>query len=138
MRGVFLAAAILVGSTYAAADEADLKILEGVYKVEAISKGTVEAPEDVRNGVTVTFKGDEMKLSLPKATLTAKIKVDGSKPVKTIDISPAEGPEKGKTFPGIYKIEDGLLTVAFNEKGDRPAEFKAEGDITLLKLKKNK
>ena len=41
-----------------------------------------------------------------------------------------------RTFPGIYKIEKGELTLTFTEKGDRPKEFKVDGEAMLLKMKK--
>jgi uncharacterized protein (TIGR03067 family) len=88
--------------------------------------------------MTVTFKGEQMVVSVKGDDKTAKVKVDSSKSPATIDISPAEGPEKGKTFPGIYKVEKGELTLVFTEKGDRPKEFKVEGEAVLLKLKRDK
>ncbi len=48
----------------------------------------------------------------------------------------ADGEAKGKTFPGIYKLEKGELTLVFTEKGDRPKEFKSDDEVMLLKLKK--
>ena len=52
-------------------------------------------------------------------------------------LSPSDGAEKGKTFPGIYKLEKGELTLAFTEKADRPKEFKSDEDVILMKLKKS-
>ena len=43
---------------------------------------------------------------------------------------------KGKTIPGIYKLEKGELTVAMNESGERPKEFKSDNGVIVLKLKK--
>jgi uncharacterized protein (TIGR03067 family) len=127
--------ALALGSL-AFADEKALAELEGTYKVEALLKGGMDIPEEIRKNVSVKFKGEEMTLQLPEKALAAKIKVDASKTPKTIDISPSDGPEKGKTFPGIYKQDKGELVIAFSEKGDRPADFKAEGEVAVMKLKK--
>ena len=86
--------------------------------------------------MSITFKGEVMTVSLPKMTKAAKIKVDSSKSPMTIDISPTDGPETGKTFPGIYKLDKSELIIAFAEKGDRPTDFKAEGETVIMKLKK--
>ena len=44
----------------------------------------------------------------------------------------------GKTFPGVYQVEKGELTLAFSEKEDgRPKALVSDGGATLLKLKKN-
>ena len=95
------------------------------------------SPED-RAKVSVKFKGDEMSLVLPNRTMAAKIKADAGKSPGTIEISPTDGPEKGKTFPGIYKADGDELVIAFSEKGERPTDFKAEGETVLMRLKKDK
>jgi len=140
MRGMLLAAltATLALGTALVADDAGLKALEGTYKVVGLTKSGDVVPDDVLKSVSVIFKADEMTLKLPERALPAKIKVDGKKSPMTIEITPSDGPEKGKTFLGIYRIEKDELTIAFNEKGDRPTEFKAEGDVALMKLKKDK
>lgn len=113
-----------------------LKDLEGTYTVESAAKGGVEIPDAERQKVTFLIQADQLTMKTPDRTVTAKIKVDIDKSPMTIDLSPTDGPEKGKTFPGIYKIERGELVIAFNEQGDRPREFKAEGDTAVLRLKK--
>lgn len=118
------------------ADDKDLKDLQGKYTVTAAEKGGKVAEKPDIDGLTVTIKGDEMILAVKGEEKKAKIKVDASKTPHTIDISPTDGPEKGKTFPGVYKIEKGEVTLVFNEKGDRPKDVKAEGDATLVKMKK--
>lgn len=135
MRSMLMAAsALLFAPSFAAAE--GLKDLEGSYTVEAATKGGVDVPETERKKVTFVFKADEMTMKTADRAVTAKIKVDSTKMPMTIEISPADGPEKGKTFPGIYKIENGELLLAFNERGDRPTEFKGDGDVALMKLKK--
>ena len=84
----------------------------------------------------MTIKGEEMTIKVGDDEKKAKIKVDSSKTPNTIDVFPSEGPEKGKSFPGIFKLEKGELTLNFTEKGDRPKDFKVEGEAMLLKMKK--
>lgn len=119
------------------AQDKALKELEGTYKVTMLEKGGKEAPKELVDSLKVTIKGDEFLIKVRDEEKKAKFKVDGSKTPSTIDIIPSEGEEKGKTFPGIFKIEKGEVTLAFTEKGDRPKEFKSEGETMLLKMKKD-
>ena len=66
----------------------------------------------------------------------AKIKVDATRTPATIDIAPLDGPEKGRTFPGIYKFEKGELVLVFAEKGDRPTDFSGEGEVLFVRLRR--
>lgn len=119
------------------ADEKALKELEGTYTVTALEKAGKPAPKEVTDAVKISIKGDAFVLSFGSEEKKAKIKVDGSKTPGTIDITPTDGPEKDKTFPGIYKLEKGEVTLVFVEKGDRPKEFKSEGEAMLVKMKKD-
>jgi uncharacterized protein (TIGR03067 family) len=138
MKRFALAGALLIASfagVIVAQDKA-LKELEGTYKVTYMEKVGKVASKDITETLKVTFKGEELVIKFGDDEKKAKIKVDSSKTPNTIDISPSEGPEKGKTFPGIYKTEKGELTLVFTEKGDRPKEFKVEGEAALLRMKR--
>lgn len=121
----------------ARADEKAPKELEGTYKLVQAERDGKQAEKALTDAVTVTIKGDEFTMVFsPDDKKTAKIKLTpDAKPAK-IDLSPQDGPEKGKTFPGIYKVEKGELTLAFSEKGERPKEFKSDNEAILLRLKK--
>ncbi len=118
------------------AQDKAVKELEGTYKVTALEKGGKPAPKELADSLKVTIKGEEFLIKVGDEEKKAKFKVDSTKTPHTIDITPSDGPEKGKTFPGIFKIEKGEVTVVFTEKGDRPKEFKSEGDTMLIKMKK--
>ena len=128
---------LMLGISGLLADDNDLKSLEGSYKAVAMEHAGKAAPADTVSNTTIKIMGNELAVTIKDATKTAKIKVDPKAKPAHIDISPADGPEKGKTFPGIYKIEKGELTIAFTEKGDRPTEFKGEGEVRLIRLKRD-
>ena len=118
------------------ADEKDAKELEGTYKItsaETDGKLTEKANIDA---VTITIKGDEFVLTKADDKKVAKIKATPNAKLSTIDLTPQDGLEKGKTFPGIYKLEKGELTLAYSEKGERPKEFKSDNGVVLLRLEK--
>ena len=119
------------------AQDKALKELEGTYKVTVLEKAGKAADKALVDSLKITIKGEDFTLKMGDEEKKAKIKVDSSKTPGTIDITPSDGPEKGKTFPGIYKIEKGEVTIIFTEKGDRPTEFKSEGESMLVKMKKD-
>lgn len=119
------------------AQDKALKELEGTYKVTALEKGGKPAPKDLTDSLKVTIKGGDFTFKIGDDEKKAKIAVNSSKKPNTIDIQPADGPEKGKTFPGIFKMDKGEVTLVFTEKGDRPKEFKSEGEAMLVKMKKD-
>ncbi len=146
MRRLAVAAALFAAAvgTAVRADDADkeLKKLEGVYAVKALTKGGKDAPKEVRDAVhEVSIKGDVLAIEVKgEGTKKAKIKVDPAKKPARIDITPQDGPDKDKTFPGVYKLEKGQLTLVFTEKGDRPKDFKTEGEdeMKLVLTRKDK
>ncbi len=119
----------------------DKKDLDGMYTVTVLEKAGKSAPKEVIESIKITIKGEDFTIVIKEKDKDeekkAKIKTDASKTPNTIDITPSDGPEKGKTFPGIYKIEKGEVTLVFTEKGDRPKEFKSEGEVMLVKMKKD-
>ena len=118
------------------ADEKDAKELEGTYKItSAETDGRLTEKANI-DAVTITIKGDEFVLTKADDKKVAKIKATPDAKLSTIDFTPQDGLEKGKTFPGIYKLEKGELTVAYSEKGERPKEFKSDNGVVLLRLKK--
>jgi uncharacterized protein (TIGR03067 family) len=121
----------------ARADEKAAKELEGTYKVLAVERDGKMAEKALIETATVTIKGNEFVMAFSADDKkVAKITTTADPKLSTIDLSPQDGEAKGKTFPGIYKLEKGELTLAFSEKGDRPKEFKSENEVTLLRLKK--
>ena len=107
---------------------------DGTYVVKSVRKGGADILGGEKDA-TVTFADGTMTVTIGERTYSAKVKLDAAKTPATIDIAPADGKEKGKTFPGIYAVAGGELTLAFVEEGKRPADFKAD-DATLMVLRK--
>ena len=110
------------------ADDDAGKALQGVWRGARFSSGKGEDPE---KGVKLEliFKNNQIHgKRLPEeqaiGTGAFKLSADG----KTIDAVGTSGGFKGKTFPGIFKIEgDTLLwcTTTSGNAADRPTEFAA-------------
>ena len=127
---LFLAPAMLV----LAADDKPVGP-DGTYKVTGLSKGGMKFPGDpatIFEGFSI--KGDKLTMRMMGEDKVATIKVDAKAKPATIDITPDEGPEKGKTMLGIWKMEKGVLTLALVEGKDakRPENFDAKGESDIL------
>ena len=119
-----------------AADDATLKGLAGTYKAVSVLKDGKEAPPDVVTGFGVKIEKDEITFSVKGKEFPAKLRVDPKKAPPHLDLSPADGPDKGRTFPGIYALEKGELVLAFTERADRPTDFAGGPDVLVVRLKK--
>jgi uncharacterized protein (TIGR03067 family) len=140
--GFLLAATVLVGMIpwrlVAAEPQSanDAKNLQGTWQaVDLEANGEKRSDDEIKES-KVVIQGDEIFAVKSKGEDPhLKFKLDSSKTPKTIDLIPIDGPDKGKTFPGIYSLENGKLRLCLNIFGKdlskRPTEFKTQaGDGT--------
>ena len=140
MRQTWIMAVILMSAaavvSRAGDAKKDLELLQGDWKIESVqeSSGKNGNDSDIK-AMVVTFKGDSMKITLKGELIeNHKIKIDAAATPRTIDFTHLEGPDKGKTEPGIYKVEGDKLTICVNDPGkDRPSAF-AIKDGTKISL----
>jgi uncharacterized protein (TIGR03067 family) len=125
-----MAAACLATITLARGDAGDAKkdldAMQGTWRIESIQESFGKAPpEDSVKEFVVTVKHDVMKITHKGAAGPVfKLKLDPAKTPKTIDFTHSEGPDKGKTEPGIYKIDGDTLTYCVTDIGkERPTVF---------------
>lgn len=132
MRAMLWMAAILgvvVMSNAHADDKPDTKAIDGVWIIEKAEM----------DGTDITVALKQYVLTLEKGTYTlddkgkqdaGTIKLDATKSPKQMDIiGGPESPFKGKTFPCIYDVKDGKLTVCYGmDFKTRPTEFTTEKD----------
>jgi uncharacterized protein (TIGR03067 family) len=145
--GLFLMAAVGSAPMILTDDSAtaEARLLEGSWKLVSLEsdgrKATAQELEAMKGGGW-TFKGSELSFEDANAPGKASFKVDASKNPKEIDLTALDGPQKGKTGEGIYKLEDGKLSVCLRDlaaaaKG-RPKEFATQADsgLGLIVLKR--
>ena len=136
-RYTFTAVIFALAFGLSVAADAPLADLEGSYKAVALTRDGKDEPADTVGSIAVKIAADELTFTVKDKTFPAKIKVDAKAKPATIDIAPSDGPEKGRTFLGIYKLEKGELMIAFAERGERPTAFKGDNGTLLVKLKKD-
>jgi uncharacterized protein (TIGR03067 family) len=120
------------GGTGARADdkadvEKELKKFQGTWTFESSETGGKELPTGELKELTLTFEGDKHTVKKGDEVIQVGIqKLDPSKSPKTIDVTMAEGLNKGKVMLGIYEIDGDTLKVCFDPHGKkRPTEFKS-------------
>jgi uncharacterized protein (TIGR03067 family) len=121
--------------------ENELKKFQGTWRFEYVEAGGKEVPIAEFNGMTVTFEGDRFTVTKgDKVIQAATQKLDPSRSPKALDVTVAEGLNKGAVILGIYEISGDTLKVCFDPEGKkRPTEFKsASGSQTLVVHKRVK
>ena len=133
-RGYLIIGALLAAmTTFVIADDVkdeaikkDQKLIEGTWRIVALELDGNKAGEDdakkltVVNGADGTWslrsEGNEISKGTSSLNPTNKL--------KTIDLMPADGDEKGKPHLGIYELGEKTRRLCFAPPGQpRPAEF---------------
>jgi uncharacterized protein (TIGR03067 family) len=106
--------------------------LEGAWKATSWKRGDGEVGKDKVDTELVLGKGVyEFPRGINRISKKGAYKIDAAK--STIDFTPDDGPAKGKTLLGIYKVEGKLLTLCFTSAGmARPKELKTDNRNTVL------
>jgi uncharacterized protein (TIGR03067 family) len=122
---VVLSVGLLIAANSLGGDaKTDLKKLEGIWSMVSGEAKGEKLPEATVKGAKLTIVGDKHTVKVGEDTLVGTHKLDPATKPHSIDAMDTEGPYKGKTVHGIYKIEKGVLTVCFAPPGkDRPKEF---------------
>ncbi len=115
--------------------------LEGTWSVVSAEHNGTKIPADQAKAVKFVITADKFKIDHNGDKHEADYKLDATKKPATIDVTPQDGPDKGKTAYGIYALNGGELKICFAKPGsDRPTEFasKADSETTLIVLKREK
>lgn len=122
----------------------EAKLLQGTWQVIDLQANGEKKPDDEIKQMQIIISGDDLVIKPDGEGRRCKFTLDTAKTPKAIDLVPGDGPSKGKTFPGIYSLQDGKLRLCINifrqHTGQRPTEFKTQpGDgtafVTLERVK---
>ena len=113
-RGMFRPIASALGVTDDPAST-DAKLIQGTWQGVEIGQSGTQAPaREARNNVLI-FEGEELVMRSMDGPMDpmgrARFKLDPRQTPAAIDITPLDGPERGQTLPGIYKIEKNRLMI---------------------------
>src|SRR5262245_54761916 len=107
--------------------EKETKKFQGDWTIESSEAGGRKIPAEMLNGMIVAYEGDKHTVKAgDKVIQVGTQKIDPSKSPKCIDVTMAEGPNKGAVMFGIYEFDRDALKVCFAPQGkERPTEFKS-------------
>jgi len=99
--------------------------LQGSWLPTSIEVGGAKLPPLAFQGARLTFRGDTLTAMIGKQVEQETVALDPSKRPKHIDMTPTEGPNKGKKQFGIYELNGDELKVCAAEPGSatRPTSF---------------
>ncbi len=101
-------------------------LLKGEHEGKKLSKETCKDS-------SLVIKGNKHFVLVGDEKILGTHTVDPTKNPKTMDSTYTEGPLKGKTAFGIYKIKKNKFTVCFAPPGkDRPTEFTTKTGTGVL------
>jgi uncharacterized protein (TIGR03067 family) len=109
----------------------DTEALQGTWCLASVEVNKQTIPlKNLKQGDvvvvgTLVIKADSYIFHLGKSRLEFTFRVDPTKKPKAIDLTVTEGPQKGRTYHGIYKLEGDTYTICRNVEPDkeRPTEF---------------
>jgi uncharacterized protein (TIGR03067 family) len=122
-----LSIALVAADSKEDASKKDVAAMQGDWACDRMERDGQKFPDEAAQAYFRTVKGNAYTVSrFKKAVGKGTFTLDATKSPKQIDITLADGPAKGKTVLGIYKIDGDTLTICnAGPGGKRPAEFKA-------------
>ncbi len=103
------------------------KALNGTWVPTIGEIGGNPFEEKTLKAIKLVIDGEKYHVTFGEGGDRGTTKIDPTKKPKTIDIMPAEGPNKGKTIQAIYELKGDTLRVCYDLScKSRPAEFKTK------------
>jgi uncharacterized protein (TIGR03067 family) len=109
------------------------KDLDGTWDGVSVLLNGKELPQPADGKMVVTISGGSLTLKIGDDSYTSTISVDASKTPKTIDLTPDDGKNKGKTMKAVYEVKGDELKVCHGDwDSDRPKELASKEGNGLM------
>jgi uncharacterized protein (TIGR03067 family) len=137
-----MAVGLLIGAQARDDVKKEKEKLKGSWSVVSVEVAPGEkgpSDKDVKEMKFLFGQTGEDSMSLKSGEKEDKpgtFKIDPAKMPKEIDLVP----QQGKAVKGIYKLDGDTLVVCATSRGDRPKEFKPNGEakVSVVTLKRDK
>jgi uncharacterized protein (TIGR03067 family) len=128
---------LLVAAPLAASDKPaknDKARLQGTWSLVSVEIDKKAVSMDELKEARLVVSGDHYSFALGKDRLEITYKMEEGKKPKAIDLTVIEGPEKGKTYHGIFKLEGDTYTICRTTEPnkERPTEFATQPGSGLM------
>lgn len=105
----------------------DAKSIDGTWLPSTAELGGEKFPDEVRKSIKLVIGDGKYTVTVGQEPDRGAVKLDQSTNPKALDITGAEGPNKGKTILAIYETSGDTLRICYDLSGKaRPTEFKTE------------
>jgi uncharacterized protein (TIGR03067 family) len=102
----------------------DMDEIQGTWKLVALEADGKQAPAEIVAALKLVFKGNTLTFKPGEPGFTNyKFKLDPTTKPARLDMTHADGTEKGDTAPGIYLLEGNHLKICIGRAGNRPTAF---------------
>jgi uncharacterized protein (TIGR03067 family) len=106
---------------------------EGTWKFVSLEIGGKKMPVEALQDSRLALKGDHFEMTTPDGVVKGKFTFNLQTKPKQIDITFADGPQKGKVLKAIYELDGDTYTVCLDMVGkERPTEFATKPDTGLV------
>lgn len=119
----------------------DLEILQGAWNIVELEVDGNKMPESMLGGSQIIVKGSKFDTVSMGASYSGVLTLDELAKPKSFDLKFTDGPEKGNTNLGIYKLDGDTWTLCLATRGKaRPKTFatKTGTGIALETLQRGK
>jgi uncharacterized protein (TIGR03067 family) len=132
--GLLIVTLILAADPPTDGAKMELEKLQGEWTVSSEVAGGNEVPPDKLKGRSLEVKGEKYLFKSPvTGGEPGTLAIGLGKKFRTIDLTPADGPNKGKVRHGIYEISGAMLKICYKPIGeDRPMDFTSERGSTSV------
>jgi uncharacterized protein (TIGR03067 family) len=104
--GVFVIGSLFAANAQRADGSRDLQALQGPWRLIAGEIGSRKMPPEELKNAKLVFKGDHYRVRRGSGpAVTGIVKLNPANNARSIDITDANGPYKGKTLLGIYALK---------------------------------
>jgi len=125
---------VLASLALAAAASADLKKIQGTWKPSSGEVGSKALPKTMLDKMVLIIKDGTYDYDEGHGHDIGTLKEIAGKPLG-MDIIGTKGPNKGRTFHTIYKLEGSALIICYGLDGKRPKSFTDNGKAVTMLIK---
>jgi uncharacterized protein (TIGR03067 family) len=122
----------VVSTAAFAADLPDAKAIEGSWTPIKAELGGQPMPDAVLKTISLKLVDGKYEVLADGHPDNGTYSLDAAVQPKGMTVTGTEGPNKGKTFPCIYELNDDTLRICYDLSGTkRPSEFKSVAGTKL-------